>query len=145
MKKLESARRPRPSSDLRTSGERRGAATVEFAVCLPVIVLLVFGAIEASSLIFLRQSLEVAAYEGIRSAVDVGGTEETGRQRATDVLDARRVQGFVIEFPNGDPDDTPRGDEVVLTVRAPAASNSALFGRYISTSTLRAQAVMVKQ
>ena len=43
---------------------RRAVAAVEFAVCLPVIIMLVFGAIEASSFIFLKQSLNVAAYEG---------------------------------------------------------------------------------
>ena len=50
---------------------RRGVAAVELAVCLPVIILLVFGAIEASSFIFLKQSLNVAAYEGIRESIRI--------------------------------------------------------------------------
>ena len=55
-----------------TRSNRRGIAAVELAVCLPVIVLLVFGSIEASSFIFLKQSLNVSAYEGIREAIRVG-------------------------------------------------------------------------
>jgi len=41
---------------------KRGAAVVEFAILLPVFVLILFGSIEACSMIFLQQSLEMAAY-----------------------------------------------------------------------------------
>ena len=141
MRALVRGRTPR----LATEDSRRGAATIEFAVCLPIIVLLVFGSIEASGLIFLRQSLDVAAYEGLRAAVDVRGSAESGRQRATAVLRQRNVRDFDIRFPNGNPADADRGDDVVITIQAPTASNSAMVGRYISTGTLRAEAVMVKQ
>ena len=68
-----------PTKHKQHRGERRGVAAVEFAVCLPVIILLVFGAIEASSFIFLKQSLNVAAYEGIRESIrDWTQTTPTG-------------------------------------------------------------------
>lgn len=47
--------------------KRRGAAVVEFAVCLPVIIIIVFGAIEAASLLFLKQALIQSAYERRKS------------------------------------------------------------------------------
>ena len=37
-----------------------GVAAAEFAVCLPLIVLLVFGSIEATNYIFLKQTLNIA-------------------------------------------------------------------------------------
>ncbi|MCA8989571.1 MAG: pilus assembly protein, partial [Planctomycetaceae bacterium] len=36
---------------------RRGTATVEFAICLPVLIIIVFGAIETAEFIHLRQDL----------------------------------------------------------------------------------------
>ena len=62
---------------------RRAVATVELAVCLPVLALLVLGSIEAASFIFLKQTLQVAAYEGsvragrARSTSEMSGDETT--------------------------------------------------------------------
>ncbi len=44
--------------------KRNGTATVELAVCLPLIVIIAFGSIEATNMIFLEQRLTAAAYEG---------------------------------------------------------------------------------
>ncbi len=39
---------------------------VEFAVCLPVIMVLLLGSMEATSAIFVKQALATSAYEGVR-------------------------------------------------------------------------------
>ena len=44
-------------------------------MCLPIIVLLVIGTIEACSMVFLKQSLAIAAYEGARTAIIPGATK----------------------------------------------------------------------
>lgn len=44
----------KPQFNRRKTARRRGAAVVEFAVCLPVIILVVLGSIEAASMLFLR-------------------------------------------------------------------------------------------
>ena len=63
------------SNSVRTSGvRRRGAATVELAVCLPVIFLLSMGAMEGASLIFLRQAMVQSAYEAVKEAVRTDGS-----------------------------------------------------------------------
>ena len=125
--------------------QRNGVATVELAVCLPVIVLLVFGAIEASSFIFLKQSLNVAAYEGIREAVRVGSNGANGENRAQNILGSRSVNDFSISYPNGEPSGVNRGDDVVIEVSAPTDSNSPLVGKFITNRTLTARVVMVKE
>ena len=48
---------------------KQGAAAVEFAIVLPVFVLILLGSIETCTMIFLQQSLEMAAYEGARVAI----------------------------------------------------------------------------
>ena len=44
--------------------KRLGAAIVEMAICLPVIVLLTYGTIELAGGLFLKQTLTSAAHEG---------------------------------------------------------------------------------
>lgn len=124
---------------------RCGVAAVEFAVCSPVIILLVFGAIEASSFIFLKQSLNVAAYEGIRESIRISSDTSSGVDRAQNILDARNVQDFDITFPNGEAGDATRGDEIVIEVSAPTATNSPLAGQFVTNRVLTARVVMVKE
>ena len=124
---------------------RRGVAAVEFAVCLPVIILLVFGAIEAASFIFLKQSLNVAAYEGIRESIRIDSNNAIGANRVQNILNSRNVQDFNIAFPNGESAEASRGDEIVIQVSAPTATNSPLAGQFVTNQVLTARVVMVKE
>jgi len=133
-----------PGRKRRKSG-RSGVAAVEFAVCLPVIILLVFGSIEASSFIFLKQSLNVAAYEGIREAIRLRSNNNDAVDRAQNILSSRRVKDFDISFPNGESGSASRGDEIVIEVSAPTASNSPLAGQFVTNRLLTARVVMVKE
>ncbi|MEM9826211.1 MAG: TadE family protein [Planctomycetota bacterium] len=127
------------------SHRRRGVAAVEFAVCLPVIVLLVFGSIEASSFVFLKQSLNVAAYEGVREATRLGADNASARDRARNILAARQVTGFTIALPNGESSSLRRGEEVVMEVSASTSANSPLLGRFLTDRTLTARIVMTRE
>ena len=133
------------SFEHRSGQSRRGVAAVEFAVCLPVIVLLVFGAIEASSFIFLKQSLNVAAYEGAREAIRVGAGNSEASECVRNILDSRRVRDFQVSFPNGDAGTARRGEEIVIEVMAPTSTNSPLAGPFVNNRNLVARVVMVKE
>lgn len=135
----------RPLRRRRPAGQRTGVAAVEFAVCLPVILVLVFGAIEASSFIFLKQSLHVAAYEGARSATRLGSSNERATESVQDILVARKVQDFSVSFPNGDSSTANRGDEIVIEVSAPTSPNSPLAGQFVTNRLLTSRVVMVKE
>jgi len=137
--------RIRTNSRPTTRSKRRGVAAVEFAVCLPVLALLVFGSIEASSFIFLKQSLNVAAYEGIRESIRIGSSNANGVNRAQNILTAHAVNDFNISFPNGESANVIRGNEVVIEVSAPTATNSPLAGQWITNRILTARVVMVKE
>ncbi|MDV6033337.1 MAG: pilus assembly protein [Phycisphaera sp. RhM] len=124
--------------------KRDGVAAVEFAVCLPVIVLLVFGSIEASSFIFLKQSLSVACYEAAREASQSGSTEAEADSRALAILESRRVNDFEIRFPTG-VDELQRGEQVVCEISAPTRTNSPIAGEFVTNRTLVARVVMLKE
>jgi Flp pilus assembly protein TadG len=53
----------------RTNSDQEGAAAVEFAIILPLLVLLIFGTIEFSLLLFNKQVITNAAREGARKAI----------------------------------------------------------------------------
>ncbi len=124
---------------------RRGAAVVEFAVCLPVIVLLILGSIEATSAIFLRQALTTSAYEGIREAARTGATTTDATNRAQNVLTSRSVRGATIQFSPVDVGATPRGDIISIEVAARFSANSPFMGRVIADRTTTVRTVMAKE
>lgn len=133
----------RPHDPLRAP--RRGVATVELALCLPMLALLVFGSIEAASFIFLKQSLQVAAYEGIREAIRPGASDSTARDRSFAILNSRLIRDANVTFPLGPATNATRGQQVVIEVSAPTSTNSPLAGQWVSNRTLTTRLVMLKE
>ena len=128
----------------RARDARKGAAVVEFAVCLPVVVLIVLGSIEAASLLFLKQTLVQASYEGVKVAIlDSTQAEVEGIIQA--VGDGRNVEGLNIEFTPSLIADAAPGEVITITVSAPGDSNSFIpFGPF-SQRTVVGSASMVKE
>ena len=114
----------------RSQRQRKGAAVVEFAVCLPVIVLIVFGAIEAANLLFLKQTLVQAAYEGAKVAIVSGDTEKV-EAVVEAVVAGRNLEGVQVEFTPSDIANLPPGEMLTVTITAPGDSNSLVpFGPF---------------
>jgi len=124
---------------------RRGAAVVEFAVCLPIIMLLILGSIEATSAIFLRQALTTSAYEGIREAIRTSSTTSEATARAQAVLNARQIRSSSIRFTPADVQAAARGNQVVIEISAPFSANSPFMGRVIADRMNTVRTVMVKE
>jgi Flp pilus assembly protein TadG len=119
-------------------------ATVELAISLPVLLMLVVGAIEGANFIFLKQSITVAAYESAHIACQAGGTSDEARSRAQQILDARTIEGSDITFDPPAVEDAQRGELVAVTVSAPASANSIGLRRFFSTQTVTATVNMLK-
>src|SRR3954453_15454003 len=100
----------------RRAARKRGVAAAELAVCLPVVVLIVIATIESCSAMFLKQSLTVAAYEGVRPAIATGGTAATVQTVCGDILKDRRVQGSLVRVNPADIASLKPGDLVSVTV-----------------------------
>ena len=125
--------------------KRSGAALAEFAILLPLLLVLVFGAIEACTMIFLKQTLTVAAYEGARIAVDKGATTSASTAAAQQVLDDRSVVNGTIATIPASIESAVAGDEITITVTAPCNSNTVLQGWFFNNSNLTGQVVMMKE
>lgn len=123
---------------------RHGGALVEFAICLPLLMMLIFGSIEAANAIFLRQALAATAYEAAQVACNVGGQSSTARQRANQVLKARNVKSGKVTFSPNVSASTKAGTTITVKVSAPATSNAISPLWFFQSATLESTVVMVK-
>lgn len=124
---------------------RRGVAATEFAVCLPVLMLLLLGMLEACTMIFLKQSLAVAAYEGAHTALTAGATDSDVQRVCQAILDDRRVQGGTVEIIPGSLSLINEGEYLEVRVSAPTDANAILPVRFFRGMTLRSSARMMME
>ena len=91
----------------------RGAAAVEFALVMPILLALVFGIIDFGRVYFTTSTLSHAAREGVR-VVALGGTAGAGETRA--IAAASGVTGASAAVDNG---GVPAGDNYECTFGQP--------------------------
>ena len=123
---------------------RRGAALVEFAICIPFLTLIVLASMEATNYIFLRQALVQSAYEGVRVAINPQSNRAAAVTRINEVLAGRNVNGATIAFAP-DPDSADRGDDIVVTVAAPSNQNLLFNLPGFSNRNVTITATMVRE
>ena len=124
---------------------RKGVAAAEFAVCLPVIVLLVLAMIESCTMIFLKQSLTIAAYEGVHTALENNANDADVLRVSQQILTERRVKGGTTEVRPGSVSSVPVGEYITVTVSAPAEQNTMFPGSFFNGRTLTGSATMMKE
>lgn len=114
----------------RNTNQRRAVATVELAVCLPVIALLVFGSIQACNLVYLKHAITSAAYEGTLELSRPNSTADSVIARVDQILDMYNVkQTNVAVLSGGEPlNDLVTGTPVRIRVRANVDANLSLNG-----------------
>jgi Flp pilus assembly protein TadG len=114
---------------------------VEFAICVPILLLFFFAALEFSRVNMIRQTVENAIYEGCRRGIVPGATAANCRAAAQAVLNTISVQSATINVsPAVITRDTP---QITVDIAIPVNNNSwvaPLFfdGKVVSNSmTLR--------
>lgn len=101
---------------------RRGASLVEFALVLPVILLIFCAILEFSHVSLMRHSAEAAAYEGCRSAIVVGASASDAEEAVGELLSAASIREWQSSI-------EPRliheaTAQVTVTVTIPVAENA---------------------
>lgn len=109
----------------RNAGKRRGVATIEFAIVLPVLLILTLGTIDVCSVIFLRESATLAAYEGARQGVGRGNTNADVVSRVQQFLDERDINygAGVCEISSPGFANAETLENVTVTVNIPTTGN----------------------
>ena len=127
---------------------RRGVATVELAICLPVLLLLTIGTIDMCSMLFLRETITLAAYEGAREGVGRGHTNSDASTRVEQFLNDRGVQfsgGSAVQISAPGFDGAATLQNVTVTVTVPCAGNLLIPSAMFSNMNMSAQVTMRKE
>ncbi len=105
-----------------TNKNRRGAALVEFAVVLPIVLLIFAGMIEISRVLLLQHSADTASYEGARNAMVPGASADEATQAARTLLQAAGLKSATITVtPQVVTEATPL---ITVRVEVPIAPNA---------------------
>ncbi len=133
----------RQRSNRHSDSNHRGTATVELAVCLPMLAVLVFGSIQACDLIFLKHAVTAAAYEGTLELVRPDSTTAKVQTRVEQVLDLRNVTDYTVTIrPNGvNLAETAAGTPITVVVTANVSSNLMLSGFFATLPTVSIELV----
>ncbi len=112
-------RKPSPVFACPADSHRRGAAAVEFAVVLPIFVLLVFGMIEYGRMVMVQQVITNAAREGCRRAIMDGTTAQEVIDLVNDYLESAGITGATITITPPEPSEAGAGEPVTVAVSVP--------------------------
>jgi Flp pilus assembly protein TadG len=124
---------------------RRGAAAVEFAVVLPIFIILVFGMIEYGRMVMVQQVITNASREGARRAVLDGATTSAVQSSVTTYLTNAQISGGSATV-SPDPSTANSGDPITVTVNIPFSSVSWLPSpMYLGGKTLSASTTMRRE
>jgi Flp pilus assembly protein TadG len=124
---------------------RRGIAVVELAVALPVFVLILLATIETCTMIFLQQTLKIAAHEGVRAAVVPGSTSTNVTNTASAFLMQRSVNATTITITPSNYTNLPYGTALQVQVSAPCNSNCVFPPLFYSGRIVTGASTMMKE
>jgi len=113
----------------------QGAVTVEVALCLPILLAILFGSYELARANMMFHSTESAAYEGARVGIIPGATPESVREAVGSVLRSVGVGEFEVDIT---PEViTNQTEEIEVGVTVPFRENLALPSFFIQDPTFR--------
>ncbi len=119
--------------------DERGAAAVEMALVMPVMVMLLFGIIEFGALFYLQNTMTQVANDVVRR-VAVGELTDSEARESID----ERLPDWAANFSASV--NRPTVHEVEVTISIPVADAAIInFGTFLGDGTLTSRAIMRKE
>ena len=109
---------------------------VEFAILLPVLITVVFGAIECCSIIRIKQRLSILAFESARIAVLPESTIDDVRNQCQLLCNDDGLVGYDVELTPPVSTDLESGDWITATVSLPLEENTAVGSWFFPSNIL---------
>ena len=123
--------------------ERTGALTVEVALCLPILLMVLFGGFELCYTNMLIHSTESAAYAGARVGIIPGATPDRIRAEAGASLRAVGIKNFTVTVtPNVIQNDTQK---VTVDIAVPFRANTSFPAFYVNDPTFRGSCTLTRE
>lgn len=101
-----------------TRGRRRAIVIIEFAIALPLLLVLVFGVVELGWAILKSQQITNAARQGARVGARIDATNADVNQAIQAMMDAANMgsSGFVVTLEPGNIEEIPGGQQFTVTL-----------------------------
>ncbi len=139
-----------------------GTATVECAICLLVLIPIIFGTLESCAGYLVKQSLAVSAYEGVRAGVGRATTNADILTRTAQILEFRNVSlgeasttefaqpgdqfGIFLITRDGLPvEDLDALEPITVRIVAPSGENATPVFEHLLNREIEASATMVRE
>lgn len=129
----------------RATRRRQGAATVEATVALPLVALIVFGAIDSSSAISSKQTLNSAAYEGARRAIRVNSSATEVNTFVNDFLTDAGITTATLVLTPPEPASVAPGTQITVELSVSSGDVAIMPWSLLGESTIRSHVVMNKE
>jgi len=119
---------------------RDGIATSELAICLPILILLTLAVLETCTVIFLKETITISAYEGARVGIRKQGTDAQVAAKVQTFLESRGIifESDFVEISDPGFDQASDLQNITVTVNVPCDGNTysgwIFSGRFISAS-----------
>ena len=94
---------------------RTGAALIEFALVMPIVIVLMMGAVEMGRAVMVRHVMEEASRAGCRVAVFENGT----RQDVLEIVDAANIENYSVTMDPDPPQNLQAFEPVTVSVSVP--------------------------
>ena len=124
---------------------RSGTAVTELAITLPILVLMLMATIECCCMIFVTQTLHIAAYEGTRVALVPKITRAQVEFAVNQSLNDRRVKYATITIEPTNFAAAPITSFIRVRVTAPANTNTLVSPLFFTNQVLRGECSMMKE
>ena len=132
----------RRTNPVRRFPRRCGVAAVEFAMMVPIVFLLLFAALELGRMNMIRQTVNNAAYEAVRTCIVPGATHAEGEDAARNLLVSIGVTGYTITLTPDTITDTT--SSVTAEVTVPYSINLWAKPVYVTTGSASATCTMTR-
>ncbi len=126
---------------------RKGVAVAEAAICIPVVLLLVFGTLELCQLIFIKERASICAFEGARVGVKRRADRDDAYNAAHEMMLAfgfEKAQFDVIVTP-ADFEPLEALEPIAVRVEVYLTGAPLLLGSTIGTQTIRSTVRMARE
>lgn len=130
-------------SKIKTKPQRNAVATVELAVCLPMLLIFALVAIEVCGMLQMGQTLKIASYEGARVGVVPGAEDENVRFQVETLLESRNVKAYTISMDPADPSLLTEGEYFEVLIDVELDQNSYL-GDLISSNRVMTRSTALR-
>ena len=122
---------------------RTGGLTVEVALCLPILFMVLFGGFELCYTNMLIHSTESAAYAGARVGIIPGATPDRIRAEAGASLRAVGIKNFTVAVtPNVIQNDTRN---VTVDITVPFRANTSFPAFFVDNPTFRGSCTLSRE